>query len=52
MVIPVIQPPQPMAQLLLTAETNLREYKSPSKVWPKGERKDIDIILCWSPIQV
>ena len=34
-------------QLIPTVETTLREYKSPSCVWPKGEREFIDIILCW-----
>ena len=52
MVIPVIQPPQPVANCFQLIETTLREYKSPSYAWPKGERKIIDIIPCWSPIQV
>ena len=39
MVIPIIQPPQLVAQLFPISETTLREYKSPSYVWPKGERK-------------
>ena len=34
-------------QLFPTVETNLREYKSPSCAWSKGEREIIDIILCW-----
>ena len=29
-------------------ETTLRDYKSPSCVWHKGERNFIDIILCWN----
>ena len=49
MVIPVIQPPQPVANCFQLIETTLREYKSPSCSWPKGEREIIDIILCWSP---
>ena len=36
-------------QLFPTVETTLREYKSPSCAWPKGERNFIDIILCWNP---
>ena len=39
MVIPVIQPPQPVANCFQLIETTLREYKSPSCVWNKGERK-------------
>ena len=39
MVIPVIQPPQPMANCFQLIETTLREYKSPSYAWPKGGRK-------------
>ena len=40
MVIPVIQPPQPMVNCFQLIETTLREYKSPSYAWPKGERKN------------
>ena len=39
MVIPVIQPPQPMANCFQLIETTLRKYKIPSCAWPKGERK-------------
>ena len=38
MVIPVIQPPQPVANCFQLVETTLREYKIPSHAWPKGER--------------
>ena len=49
MVTQVVQPPQHVANCFQLIETTLREYKSPSCAWPKGERKIIDIILCWSP---
>ena len=40
MVIPVIQPPQPVANCFQLIETTLREYKSPSYAWPKGREKN------------
>ena len=40
MVIPVIQPPQPVASCFQLIETTLREYKIPSYAWPKGEREN------------
>ena len=49
MVTPVVQPPQPVANCFQLIETTLREYKSPSYAWPKGERIFMDIILCWNP---
>ena len=50
MVTPVVQPTQHVANYFQLIETTLREYKSPSHAWPKGEREIIDIILCWNPI--
>ena len=38
MVTPVVQPPQHVANYFQLIETTLREYKSPSCVWPKGEK--------------
>ena len=38
MVTPVVQPPQHVANCFQLIETTLREYKSPSCAWPKGER--------------
>ena len=49
MVTLVVQPPQHVANCFQLIETTLREYKSPSCVWPKGGRNSIDIILCWNP---
>ena len=49
MVTPVVQPPQHVANYFQLIETTLREYKIPSCAWPKGERKFINIILCWNP---
>jgi len=40
MVIPIIKPPQPVANYFQLIETNLREYKSPSYAWPKGGEKN------------
>ena len=45
MVIPVIQPTQPVANCFQLIETTLREYKSPSYAWSKGREKIIEIIL-------
>ena len=49
MVTLVVQPPQYVANCFQLTETTLREYKSPSCAWPKGERNFIDIIRCWNP---
>ena len=49
MVTPVVQPPQHVANCFQLIETTLREYKSSSCAWSKGERNFIDIILCWNP---
>ena len=49
MVTPIVQPPQHVANCFQLIETTLREYKSPSCAWPKGERNFVDIILCWNP---
>ena len=49
MVTLVVQPPQHVANCFQLIKTTLREYKSPSCAWPKGERNFIDIILCWNP---
>ena len=38
MVIPIIQPLQPVANYFQLIETNLRGYKSTSYAWPEGER--------------
>ena len=49
MVTLVVKPPQHVTNCFQLIETTLREYKSPSCAWPMGERKIIDIILCWNP---
>ena len=49
MVTLVVQPPQYVVNCFQLIETTLREYKSPSCAWPKGERNFIDVILCWNP---